>query len=247
MDDGYLERLFQLAAMPSLSSEYTINKSQPDEDAEGGVRAIFKAADDLQGDVEAGQLKFRKLNFDPDAERQFDGVFQWLERILRQPGGREQLKSHKGKFRGTLVKLALILAFCEDTQLTAIPVEALHRAVKLMTFYLKHAERIYALGEPSDLASAHELLGHLKSGHLKDGFAPRDVEMHKWKRLKTLGEIEGAIGVLCAHGYLLERRNNNTGGAPSRKLFINPAVERKVRDRPPEVAGRGLLLKPHRG
>ena len=79
------------------------------------------------------------------------------------------------------------------------------------------------------MASAHELLGHLKSGHLKDGFAPRDVEMHKWKRLKTLGEIEDAIAVLGSHGYLLEKRNKNTGGAPSRKLFINPAVERTVR------------------
>ena len=56
--------------------------------------------------------------------------------------------------------------------------------------------------EPSDLASAHELLGHLKSGHLKDGFAPRDVEMRKWKRLKTLGEIDGAIAVLREHGHL---------------------------------------------
>ena len=230
MDDGYLERLFQLAVMPSLSSEYTINKSPPDEDAERRVRSIFKSADDLQGELNAvtGQLKPRKLKFDPYAEEQFDAVFQWLERILRNPGGREQLKSHKGKFRGTLVKLALILAFCEDTHLTAIPVEALHRSIKLITFYLGHAHRIYALAEPSDLASAHELLDHLKSGHLKDGFAARDVEMRKWKRLKTLGEIDGAIAVLREHGHLAERRNKDTGGAPSRKFFINPAVDRKL-------------------
>jgi hypothetical protein len=62
----------------------------------------------------------------------------------------------------------------------------------LTAFYLKHARRIYALGQPSDKASAHELLDHIKAGHLKDGFAARDVEMRKWKRLKTLGEIEGA-------------------------------------------------------
>ena len=55
--------------------------------------------------------------------------------------------------------------------------------------------------------------------------------MRKWKRLKTLGEIEGAIAVLSEHGHLLERRNKDTGGAPSRKLFINPAVDRKVRGR----------------
>jgi hypothetical protein len=150
---------------------------------------------------------------------------------LRKPGGREQSKSHRGKYRGTIVKLALVLAFCEDSQLPAIPIEALHRAVRLTSFYDRHAKRIYALGEPSDLASAHELLGHLKSGHLKDGFGARDVEMRKWKRLKTLGEIEGAIAVLCDHGHLLERRNKDTGGAPSRKLFINPAVEREVRGR----------------
>jgi Protein of unknown function (DUF3987) len=233
LDDGYLERLFQLAVMPTLSPEYTLNKSQPDEDAEGRVRSIFKAADALQGelDVATGQLKPRKLHFDPNAEGQFDTVFQELERSLRKPGGREQSKSHRGKYRGTIVKLALVLAFCEDSQLPAIPIEALHRAVRLTSFYDRHAKRIYALGEPSDLASAHELLGHLKSGHLKDGFGARDVEMRKWKRLKTLGEIEGAIAVLCDHGHLLERRNKDTGGAPSRKLFINPAVEREVRGR----------------
>ena len=177
MDDGYLERLFQLAVIPSLSSEYTINKSQPDEDAEGHVRAIFKAADALQGelDVATGQLKPRKLHFDPHAEGQFDTVFQELERSLRMPGGREQSKSHRGKYRGTIVKLALILAFCEDTQVTTIPFEALGRAIKLTSFYDRHAQRIYALGEPSDLASAHELLGHLGAGRVKDGFAPRDV------------------------------------------------------------------------
>ena len=59
-------------------------------------------------------------------------------------------------------------------------------------------------GEPSDLASARQLLDHIKAGLVKDGFAPRDVEMRKWKRLKTLGEIEGAIVVLCDHGFLRE-------------------------------------------
>ncbi len=162
-------------------------------------------------------------------EQQFDTVFENLERILRKPGGQEHLKSHKGKFRGTIVKLALILAFCEDTRLTDIPPTALWQAIKLTNFYLKHAERIYALGQPSDLASAHELLSHIKAGRLSDGFAPRDVEMRKWKRLKTQGEIEGAITVLCDHGFLRELHNKSTGGAPSRKLFMNPAIERKVR------------------
>jgi hypothetical protein len=194
------------------------------------VRSIFKVANDLPIEVDGktGHTKTRKLYLTPKAEQEFDAMFEWLERKLRKPGGQEQLKSHMGKFRGTIIKLALILAFCEDTRLTEIPTKALHQAIKLTQFYSHHAVRIYALGQPSDLASAHELLGHIKAGHLTDGSAPRDIAMRKWKRLTTPGEIEGAIAVLCDYGFLREVHNKNTGGAPSRKLFMNPAIERKV-------------------
>jgi hypothetical protein len=59
--------------------------------------------------------------------------------------------------------------------LTAIPIEALDRSTELITFYLGHAQRIYALEELSDLASAHELLDHLKSGYLKAPSVTRQI------------------------------------------------------------------------
>jgi hypothetical protein len=34
LDDGYVERLFQLAVMPDFASDYTINRASPVDDAE---------------------------------------------------------------------------------------------------------------------------------------------------------------------------------------------------------------------
>jgi hypothetical protein len=104
-------------------------------------------------------------------------------------------------------------------------------ALKLVEFYCGHAARIYALGEPSDLASAHELLGRIESGLIKDGFAPRDVQMRKLRRLETLGEVEGAVAVLEQHGFVKVEVHQPAMGRPSTKVHVHPTVLAKVKVR----------------
>lgn len=229
-DDGYMERLLQLTVMPTIPKDFTIGTEPPDQQAEDALRAVFRAAHALPlnsiGD-EASATAPRIVLFEPDAEAEFRCIFEGLEKMLRQsPKTSDKLAGHKGKFRGTLVKIALILAFCEDTQMTAVPLVALQHAGKLLSFYLAHAKRIYALGEPSDVASAYELLERLQSGRVGDRFTPREIQMRKWPRLTSWDEIHGAIQVLCAHGYLREVEDRATGGRPSKAYLVNPAILR---------------------
>ncbi|MEQ1902078.1 MAG: DUF3987 domain-containing protein [Devosia sp.] len=225
-DDGYLERLFQLAVMPSLPPKTSTVDRAADDIAKQTVRSVFSAAADLplNRDGMSMAIKPRLLRFDPDAQILFDRTMSAIENWARNESNTDRLKSHIGKYRGTIAKLALIIAFAQDVRATAISLGALKRAIQLTLFYRCHAERIYASGAPSDVRSAHELLSHIKEGRIKDEFSVRDLQSRELKRLKTQGEIVGAISVLVECGYVREFQRSDTGGRPAAKYKINPRV-----------------------
>jgi hypothetical protein len=129
-----------------------------------------------------------------------------------------------GKFRGTLPKLALIIALAEDPNTESISLSAYRRAEGLLEFFYQHAKRIYSIVARYEISSAYELLDRIRKGQLPDGFNPRDdIQRKEWQGLRTSGEIEAALGLLEKHGYV-KIVEEPTSGRPKRIVRINPEI-----------------------
>lgn len=225
-DDGYVQRLFQLGIQPTIDGKFVLTDTKPNKEAEANVRAIFQAAASLpvERDALTRRLKPRVLKFDPDAQSMFNEFLVSLENKVRGGISNSMQASHIGKYRGTLAKLALIMAFAEDPTATGIDSLALNRAKDLLAFYNAHAKRIYAVDARGDVVSAHELLARIKKGAISDGFNPRDDVMRReWDGLSKSAEVEGALSVLVSHGYLRDTEVPTSGRA-RRVIFIHPDV-----------------------
>ena len=226
-DDGYIQRLFQLGIQPSIDADFVLTDSKPNPKAIQAAMNVFEACDNwpLPRDGLTNRIVPRKLKFSAEAQERFNNFLMSVENKLRKSGlNNPVLSSHRGKYRGTLPKLALIVALAEDPQCLEISDSALEKATELLIFYNKHAERIYAATTRGDIVSAHELLHRIKKGKVVDGFNPRDDVMRKeWEGLTKSAEVEGALSLLKTHGYIRDVEVK-TEGRPKRHIFIHPSL-----------------------
>jgi len=228
-DDGYLQRLLQLAIQPTIDQEFELLELKPNQKAEALARDIFQAAHGLPlpRDGLTRRITPRVLKFDPEAQVEFDQFLVALENKLRSGGvGNPVIAAHIGKYRGTLPKLALILALVENPQATCIPFSAFDQAQNLLIFYQQHSVRIYGVVQRYELASAYELLDRIKKGQLHDGFNPRDdVQRKEWEGLRNSGEIEAALELLAKHNFVRMIEEKTTGRS-KRIIQIHPELIR---------------------
>lgn len=229
-DDGYLQRLLQLGVQPTISQNFDLDNCQPDMAAENATRSVFLSADSLPmlKNSATQNIEPRVLKFTKDAQEAFDGFLIALENKLRGGGiNNPVFAAHLGKYRGTLPKLALILALCDDPHATSISLDELNQAFGLLMFYKEHAQCIYSVTSRQDLLSAHELLSRIKKGQLPDGFNLRDdVQRKEWLGLRTSSEIEAAVDLLVKHKHL-RVVEVPTGGRARRICFIHPKLTRQ--------------------
>jgi len=229
-DDGYLQRLLQLAIQPTIEQEFELLELKPNQKAETLARDIFQAAQGLPllRDPLTRRITPRVLKFDPEAQVEFDQFLVALENKLRSGGiSNPVIAAHFGKYRGTLPKLALILALAENPKATCIPFSAFDQAKNLLIFYQKHAKRIYGVVQHYELASAYELLERIKKGQLHDGFNPRDdIQRKEWEGLRTSGEIEAALELLVTHNCVRVIEEKTTGRS-KRVVLIHPQLLRQ--------------------
>ena len=229
-DDGYLQRLLQLAVQPTITQNFELLDVSPNLEAENLARYLFKAAESLPlvRNSLTNRISPRVLKYQPKAQQEFDEFLVALENKLRSGGiSNAVIAAHFGKYRGTLPKLSLILALAEDPFASSISLEAYRQALNLLLFYKEHAKRIYGVVLRSDLVAAYELLDRIKNGQLVDGFNPRDdIQRKEWQGLRTSGEVESAIELLVKHNHLrvIEEATN---GRPKRIVRIHPVLLRQ--------------------
>ena len=235
-DDGYLQRLLQLAIQPTISKEFELTETKPDLAAEDKARRLFQSINSIP--LERNPLTRRVaptvLKLDVDAQEKFDAFLVALENKLRNQGiSNPVLAAHFGKYRGTLPKLALIVALADDPAARSISLPSYEKAESLLIFYRQHASRVYNVVARYDLMSAYELLDRIKRGQLHDGFNPReDIQRRDWPKLRSSGEIEAAIELLEQHGYV-KLVEEHTKGRPKRIVRIHPEL---IRQKGTEVA-----------
>lgn len=235
-DDGYLQRLLQLAIQPTIPKEFELEESKPDIAAEDKARRLFQVINTIP--LERCQITLRivptVLKFDPDAQLEFEAFLVSIENKLRSGVvSNAVLAAHFGKYRGTLAKLALLIALADNPLATSISLNSYRQAESLLQFYSQHARRIYNVVARYDLASAYELLDRIKWGQLHDGFNPRDdIQRREWPKLRSSGEIEAALELLEKYGYV-KLVEEHTGGRPKRIVRIRPGL---IRQKETEVA-----------
>lgn len=226
-DDGYLQRLLQLAIQPTINQKYELLDVQPDRVAEGEVRKVFMTADrmPLSRDALTKRIKSRILKFDYEAQQAFDQFLIVLENKLRGDSVTNPvIAAHYGKYRGTVAKLALLMQLVENPDANSISYSAYTRAEGLLLFFREHAQRIYGVVRKYDLASAYELVARIKKGQIPNGFNARDdVQRKEWDGLRTGGEIEAAVDLLVRHGYL-RAEELQTNGRNKRIIQIHPEL-----------------------
>ena len=226
-DDGYLQRLLQLAIQPTINQKYELLDVQPDRVAEGEVRKVFMTAErmPLSRDALTKRIKSRILKFDYEAQQAFDQFLIVLENKLRGDSVTNPvIAAHYGKYRGTVAKLALLMQLVENPDANSISYSAYTRAEGLLLFFREHAQRIYGVVRKYDLASAYELLARIKKGQIPNGFNARDdVQRKEWDGLRTGGEIEAAVDLLVRHGYL-RAEELQTNGRNKRIIQIHPEL-----------------------
>jgi hypothetical protein len=229
-DDGYIQRMLQLAVQPTITEEFELLDIRPSIEAEGAVRDLFKAAQSMRLDRNSltQRIMPKVLKFDPNAQVEFDQFFVALENKLRSGGiSNPVIAAHFGKYRGTLPKLALVMALAIDPFATSISLEAFRKAVSLLLFYREHAIRIYGVVTRGDLSSAYELLERIKKGQLNDGFNPRDdIQRKEWQGLRTSREVDAAIDLLVKHNHL-RIVEVATNGRSKRTVQIHPNLIRQ--------------------
>jgi len=229
-DDGYLQRMLQLAVQPTINEAFELLDIRPSLEAEGAVRDLFKAAQSMRLDRNSltQRIMPKVLKFDPDAQVEFDQFFVALENKLRSGGiSNPVIAAHFGKYRGTLPKLALVMALAIDPFAKSISLEAFRRAVSLLLFYREHAIRIYSVVARGDLSSAYELLERIKKGQINDGFNPRDdIQRREWQGLRTSSEVDAAIDLLVKHNHL-RIVEVATNGRSKRTVQIHPNLIRQ--------------------
>jgi Protein of unknown function (DUF3987) len=229
-DDGYLQRIFQLAIQPTITNDFELTDAQPDFDAENSVRNLFYAANalPLERNALTQRITPKVLKFEPQAQKQFDQFLVTLENKLRSGGiSNPMLAAHLGKYRGTLAKIALILALAVDPMANSVSLEAFEKASQLLMFYVEHAKRIYGVVTRPELTAAHALLDRIKVGQLNNGFNSRDDILRKeWSGLRSASEVDAGVELLVKHNHL-RVVEESTNGRPKRTMLIHPKLLRQ--------------------
>lgn len=224
-DDGLMQRL-QLMVYPDQVPYVPCDQPEQLEvysDYDDLLRTLSRYNSLAHGaEVIGGKPVFR---FDADAQQLFDRWLERLERRLRDEISTlsPSIHGHLSKYRSLLPKLALTLHVA-DLKSGAISLVTLKKAMALTAYLLKHAIRIYALGEAARFGKATALGNKITRGELRDGFTSSDILHRSWGGLKNGAEVSAALGLLCELGWVASYKDAATGGRPAVRYLINPKI-----------------------
>ncbi|MBT7232704.1 MAG: DUF3987 domain-containing protein, partial [Rhodospirillaceae bacterium] len=229
-DDGLVQR-FQFAVYPDPVRKFTKVDRHPDFAAMQHFEDLIKMLTNLDPKkigATIGPDDNAYLYFNEEAQVIFDEWRDLLETRLRDPDSDETpaMLAHLGKYRSLLPKIALVLHLA-DGQVGAIGKRPTIQA-KAWTILLEaHARRIYHTATNRTLQSAVTLANKIKSERLVNGFTRSDILLKEWANLRRGEEVSTALTVLVDLKWLKSVDDNNTGGRPTQRFYINPRLTTK--------------------
>ncbi len=233
-DDGLLQR-FGLAVWPDIASAFIHVDQSPDTAAKQAAFAVFDRLAELQPANETEPAVWR---FNDAAQALF---VEWLvpfEVELRGDLLHPAMVSHLAKYRKLIPALALVFALIDTPDSGCVIHEAeLIRALAMGDYLRSHASRLYAAATTPETKGAETLLSKIKAGRLTDrdsvlgsSFTARQVAVKNWSGLGSPADVRKAAELLVDYDYLRRETvpTGVTGGRPSERYAINPAVLKDV-------------------
>jgi hypothetical protein len=174
-----------------------------------------------------------KLHFNSDAQKIFE---TWTDQLMAKVDSEEEedKQSHLSKYRSLMPTLAALFQLADIAAATSpgelllggrlIDVEHTQQAIAFCAYLESHLERIYAAIRPAFIRIAFGILGLIKEGRLKSGFAVRDLQRSARGTRGHSTEIQTACDELEALNWLRARgtKSYDQAGRPSTKYEINP-------------------------
>jgi putative DNA primase/helicase len=200
--DGLMQR-FGLMVWPDAQPDWKDVDEFPQSAAREKAWQTFERASKLDISAAlalgAGKGEFDKipsLRFADDAHEVF---LEWrteLERRLRADELSPALEGHLAKYRKLVPALALINHFSDSQDGGPVSREAIIRALAFSAYLETHARRVYRSSSEGELAAARAILGHIKTGDLKDGFTAREVHQCDWAHLTEREQVGAGLELL---------------------------------------------------
>jgi hypothetical protein len=228
-DDGMIQR-FGLMVWPDDAGEWRNVDCGLNVDARNAAHDVFTRINGLSptstGHVdEYGGINY--LRFDAAAAEVFLDWRTKLERWVHNPEHPPALCSHFAKYRKLVPALALINHLA-DGGLGDISEAAITKAVKLGSYLVKHAQRVYGAGREGDVAAANAILSRIRRGDLINGFTGRDIHQRNWSRLTDREQVKRALIMLQDHNWIASQAVNHAeGGRPTTNYLVNPCGTNK--------------------
>ncbi|MDP4511178.1 DUF3987 domain-containing protein [Nonomuraea turcica] len=171
------------------------------------------------------------LTFTPDAQETIIRLLAEIEPRFRPGGDLHHMTDWSGKLVGATVRIAALLhlaAHLKDGWGRPITADTFAAACQIGDYFTRHAQAAYdAIGADPAVADARALLEWARRT-ATSRFTAREV-LSRLRRFKTVADLEPALRVLEAHGWL---RRLPTAAPTGRGRPANPTYELHPRATP---------------
>ena len=172
----------------------------------------------------------RMLYLTAEANTLLKGFEAKLEPQLAEDGALGTMADWAGKLAGAVVRIASILHLAEHAQTLTqwperVPAETMSRAIAIGHYLIPHAKAAYAeMGADTQVENAKHLLRWIERAEQRS-FTKREAHQAHKGRFKKVTDIEPALELLEAHGYIRARvdsTDRRPGRKPSQVFDVNP-------------------------
>jgi replicative DNA helicase len=188
----------------------------------------------LSPDLPNPNRKPHVLRLDEEAQGEMEAFARWLEPRLAEGGELGTMTDWAGKLAGAVARIAGILHMLDHAGKKQpwtheITKDVVERAVKVGHYLIPHAKSALAfMGSDPAVEDARYVLRWIeKTG--SDTFTKRDAWQGARSRFNTVSELEPALDLLVAHGYIREDPNQpqpkGRGRKPSPRYEVNPFLQ----------------------
>lgn len=155
-----------------------------------------------------------------------------LEPQLGEDGAMETMNDWAGKLSGAILRIAGILSLTEQVEALApfpehVSAQTVQRAISIGRYLIPHAKAAYAeMGADPQIENAKRLLRSIEKNGQSD-FTKRDIHQRNKGYFKKVTEIESALDLLEAHGYIRARVDTSerrVGRKASPIYDVNPIL-----------------------
>jgi putative DNA primase/helicase len=220
---------FQLLCWPDAPPPWAKVARYPDERAATRAEGVYlrlhrASAAALGAEPRTRTARVPGLVFDVPGQEIYDRWQRDFEPLTRSAdfAGTGALRSHLGKYRSLLPKLAMVLHLADNPS-GPVGELATMQAVGWIAWLEQHARKVYAGEEAPDVAAARALAEKLRAGALGETPTVRDIYRPHWRGIDDRETVDLALAYLTDRCWLRVRPEPGKG-RPRQVVDVNPAI-----------------------